>query len=296
NAQVSQSTGERWEQVELTLSTAQVAVSQQLPELKTWYFSRYRFTAPKADSLRVEADSYHLAQPPAFEEYVEYNAGSSAPRKPALPSQAQIQQAIVQSKSDSSVSVNYKIATPVTITGNGEPHKTTVVITGMGVELDYFTIPRLVEDVYLRATIENTSEYTLLSGEVNIFHESDFVGKTVIDTIPPGKAFKVQLGQEDRITVTHEQVNLEANKRFLGRRKQTDVTTHITIQNLLQKTVAIVVQDHYPKSDEAYVSIHLDEETTTPPSEHTDLHILTWERTLEMGAEETIVLAYSVQT
>lgn len=32
NAQVSQSTGERWETVELTLSTAQVAVSQQLPE------------------------------------------------------------------------------------------------------------------------------------------------------------------------------------------------------------------------------------------------------------------------
>lgn len=205
--------------------------------------------------------------------------------------QVNIQQASVNS---GAVSVSYTVGTPVSILGNGEPHKTTIVITGLQAELDYLTAPRIAAEAYLRATITNTSDYTILPGEASVFHENDFVGKTQVATIAPNDEFKVQLGVDDRIKVERELVKRDTGTRRIGTAAKTNFEYTIDITNLLPKNAKVTVQDQFPVSKSSKINIKLDN-VSPKPQDETDLHILTWELELEPQQEKTISLAFTVE-
>jgi len=57
------------------------------------------------------------------------------------------------------------------------------------------------EQVHLRATIINTTERVLLSGEASIFLSGEYVGTTKVKTTAPTEKFKIFLGIDDGIKV-----------------------------------------------------------------------------------------------
>ncbi|MEM9954067.1 MAG: mucoidy inhibitor MuiA family protein [Chloroflexota bacterium] len=293
-AQITQETGEDWSDVGLSLSTAQPAISNTLPKPSAWYISsrrndplemRLAELAPAQSSILF--DDYDGQGMPAFKS----RRGVKQSNKPKL--RAQIQQATVQASSSGAV-VTYSVGTPVTVLGNGEPHKTTIVITGLQVALDYLTAPRIAQEAYLRATITNTSEYTILSGEASIFHNSDFVGKTMLKTVSPTEEFKVQLGIDDRIKIERELRQRDTSKNMIGTKQQIMYRYAVTITNRLGKATKITVTDQYPLARESNIKVKL-ENASPPILEETDLHILTWELDLPDDTPRIIETAFTVE-
>jgi uncharacterized protein (TIGR02231 family) len=307
-ANVLQLTGEDWNNVEMALSTARPAINMQLPELQTLYIydarhirtsrMEYQSRAPQ-DTGELKLDDLRLADGISDEQSIGavYDGGGPLQQEfsrqvPPKPQAHVAQTTIVEAKSGASVT--YKIGTPVKVPSDGTPHKTTVAITNLSAKLDYLAAPKIAAEAYLRATITNTSAYTLLPGEASIFHEDEFVGKTKIYLTAPNEEFEVQLGVDDRIKIERELVNREASKRFIGSAQRIAYTYRITVTNLLPTSAKINVLDQYPIPREESIKIQHDK-VQPAPTEQTDLGVLTWTFDLAPNAKQEISLAFTVE-
>jgi hypothetical protein len=319
-ARISQETSEDWQEVELSLSTARPAMQSSLPKLGAWYVNEYPiYDARRRQERMVLQDAlpYLPSEQPAptYDEYdgspylvmesrsmhplatlVGAAAGAVGSAVQAVMPQdrsANISQTTISNNTSGAI-VTYTVGTPVTVLGNGEPHKTTITIASLKAELDYLTAPRIAPEAYLRATITNNSEYTILPGEASVFHENDFVGKTQLEMIAPNDEFKVQLGVDDRIKVERELVKRDTASRFIGTMAQTNFQYEIKITNLLPKVAKVTVEDQFPLSKSSKITVKLDS-VTPKPKDETDLHILTWEFDLKPQQEQKIALAFTVE-
>lgn len=287
-ANVIQRTGEDWTDVELSLSTARPALTTHLPELDPWYvwIHDHRQDMERMAMYRATPDELKRMQ------RREATAPPPRPAEPPKPQAAIAQSTIVDSSSGASVT--YKVGTPVTVPADGSPHKTTVAITRLSAKLDYVTAPKTATEAYLRATITNTSAYTLLPGEVAIFHGDEFVGKTRIALTAPTEEFEIQLGLDNRIKIERELTNREASKRFIGLSRRVSYVYRITVTNLLPTSAKITVLDQYPIPHDENIKVHHDS-TQPEPNEATELGVLTWTFELAPNAKQMIVLAFSVE-
>jgi uncharacterized protein (TIGR02231 family) len=305
-ATVTHKSGEDWHEVLLSLSTAHPAISATLPKLEAWYImpppmaTRHELmyppvsAAPQAKrsagpvSALVGVAGAAVAAVEAPLQYLYGAAEEPAPPPPAETAQTSIESGGV------GAAVTYRVSLPITVPSDGTQNKTTVTIEKLGVSLDYVIVPKLAQEAYLRATVTNTSDYTLLPGEASIFHGADFVGKTQLETIAPNEEFKVQLGVDDRIRVKRELVKREVSRKFIGNNRRTIFAYKITLTNLLSTPAKITLFDQIPVGRHENIKVKLDD-STPKPDEQSDLNILKWELELAASEKREVSFSFSVE-
>jgi uncharacterized protein (TIGR02231 family) len=206
---------------------------------------------------------------------------------PAPPPQAIAVQTTIESAG--SGPVTYRVARPVAVPSDGSPHKTTVTIEKLGVKLDYVTAPKLAQEAYLRATITNTSEYTLLPGEASIFHGDTFVGKTRIETVAPTEEFKAQLGVDDRVRVKRELVKRDVGRKLVGSTRRTQFAYKITVTSHLSRTAKITAYDQIRWHETSRSSWR----RPMKPGEQSEMNILKWEIEVQPGSARSSSASWS---
>jgi uncharacterized protein (TIGR02231 family) len=278
-AQVSQHTGENWQNVFLTLSTARPALTSKLPELDPWYIRPMPTETPTdkrvALSLALREDTQPLGNriDVKDEEYI-------------------ADQALATVES-AGATVNYRLPSTVTIPADGSPHKTTVATISIVPELDYVTAPKQVEAVYRRARGINDSPYTLLPGLANLFAEGEFVGATKIEIIPPQGIIEIFLGVEDCIKVEREFIRRDIDKRVVGARRRIFFGYEINLENLLEEQAHLTVHDQMPVPRHEDVKVKLEFADPKPISQE-NMNMLTWEISQEARQKRAIRFVFSV--
>jgi len=176
-AQVGQSSGEDWESVSLTLSTARPAATGVLPQLEPWYIAPLApvgkgmamrgmpAAAPVFAKMRMAADEAMPVPAPA----------AMVPEAEPEILEAEVAAAEV---SGSDTFVTYKLSQKVDIPGNNTPRKNTVAIFSLEPKFEYIVVPRLQELAFRRINTENNSSYILLPGNVQLFVEDDYLGSS----------------------------------------------------------------------------------------------------------------------
>jgi len=281
--QIIQRTGEDWNQVALTLSTARPALAGRAPEIKPWIIQPHPpvvmmekpgpVPAPRQAGLASmgKADSLSLM------------AAEVAP----------VEEVIARVETAGAVVV-YRIPQPVSIPADGSPHKVAVARIGLELELDYLTAPRLISAVYRRTKIRNESKYTLLPGSVNLFDNEEFLGVTRLELVAPQGEIELFLGVEDRLRVERETKRLEVDKRLIGSRRKVISGYTIKLENFLPDRARLTLQDQIPVAGHEEIKVRL-EESTPHPTRHSEMNILEWELTLEPGGKQVVRFDYSVE-
>jgi len=299
-ATITQRSGEDWPEVPLSLSTARPASSASLPELDPWYLDRSYPVYPRRQ-VRAQAKSTGIfalggAKDPIEQRLAAFDDDDGSffmeAEAAAAPAQA-FQQAQMQVEARGAA-LTYRVIEPIAVPSDGSPHKTTVTALSLGVELDYLTVPRLAQEAYLRATIANTSEFTLLPGEVSIFHGTEFVGKTQIETVAPTEEFEVQLGVDERVRVERELVKREVSKKVIGSTRRILFSYRITLNNLRTAPTKLTVSDQIPLAKHESIKVKL-ENAAPPATKQSDLNILDWELELTPGEKREIAFSFSVE-
>jgi uncharacterized protein (TIGR02231 family) len=306
-AEIRQGTGEDWEAVPLSLSTAKPAISATLPKLHAWYIAPppppvyYPQPAARAKSTGfggfLQAAGIPDAAPldaqmdmeTAFEEDVD--ALVLARQAPVTPAAAPAQATIDTS---GGASVTYRVESPVAVRSDGTPHKTTVTVLNLSVKLDYVCVPKLAEEAYLRATITNTSEFMLLPGTASLYHGADFVGKTQLNLVAPNEEFEAQLGVDNRVRVKRELVKRDVGKNMLGNTRRTTFSYKITLTNLVPTSSKITVFDQLPVSKHENIKVKL-QDAAPEASEQNDLNILQWMLDIPTNQKREIMFAFNVE-
>jgi uncharacterized protein (TIGR02231 family) len=280
-AEVTQQTGEDWPAVELVLATTRRGRHQGLPELDPWYIGK----APPPSSL-----------PPAMPRMARRAMAVAAGAVGGAPQADRPEAAVLMAEPSDSVGAGlvYRIQRPLAVPADGGPHTTSIGRFGLDAALDHLAVPVLAPEAYLRATVTNTSPLLLLPGPARVFHGTQFVGETSLETVAAGEEFELQLGVDDQVRVERKLRRRSTGKAVIGGTRTIDVGYEIAVENHRHSRTRVSVHDHIPVSTDGDIRVRL-RETNPAPATQTDLGELTWELSLDGGQEATVRYRFTVE-
>ncbi len=284
-AEVTQRTGEDWPAVALVLATTRRGRHQGLPELDPWYIGKAPTPPPAARRVAGRAMKAGGHVPMAAAAIA---AGASEADMPEA--------AVLMAEPGDSVGAGlvYRVQRPLAVPADGGPHKTSIGRFGLDAALDHLAVPALAPEAYLRATVTNTSPLLLLPGRARVFHGTQFVGETSLETVASGEEFELQLGVDDQIRVERKLRRRSTGKAVIGGTRTIDVGYEITVENHRTGKTLLSVHDRIPVSTDGDIRVRL-RETSPAPAKQTDLGELIWELSLDGGQEATVRYRFAVE-
>ena len=298
---VQQSTGERWENVGLSLSTARPSLASVLPELDPWYLNVYtppvpaplRAAKPRIASMSGLPGDQHASsaiQPMALAAMEPVDEGTFDAVQDEQVREKEFRTA------DVATATVQQTGTALIIPSDNSPHKTTIARDNLPCVFDYVSAPQLDEQVHLRASIENTTERVLLNGDANIFLSSEYVGTTRVKTTAPTEKFKVFLGIEDNIKVKRELIerSVEKGNALQGNIRRMSYAYRISVHNYADAPKKVVIRDHLPVSQHEKVKVKV-QNVQPVPAERTKLELITWKFSLPADGEQKIEYRFVVE-
>ncbi|MCX8160525.1 MAG: mucoidy inhibitor MuiA family protein [Candidatus Saccharicenans sp.] len=273
-AVVTQKTGENWDNVRLLLSTSRPTAGQQPGELPPWYLD---FAQPRL----LRAPARDLA-----ESKMAVEAEAAAPVM-ALEETAETV--------ESWLGVNFEIKKPWTILSDGAERRVPIDSRKLTAAFDYLTVPKLQEQVFLRAGFKNSLPYPLLNGKADLFIAQDFVGSLSLPLLPVNDELKLFFGEDPQIKVKRELVRREkSGPGFLGKSERVDQAFRITVENLRNRPVEIEVQDQIPVSQNTRIEVK-DVKIAPAPTSRDEKGLLTWKLKLNPAQKQEITIEFTVE-
>jgi len=297
-AQVSQTTGEDWKDVAVTLATARPTAGIDLPVLASLLLqprarvdganSETTFTSEFTDSLAILGRNYQdvLTLAPGV---ADLDGTRGAPA--SAPIQISLANAVRRE-----VAVTFDLPGRLDLPSDGRAHKHLIATREMDATVEHRTVPRMVPGVYLVAKVNLPGEVPLLAGKVQHFVGGDLVGSSTMAERAGGEEFLLSFGPDDRLKAERRQVFRKVDHR--GKDDEVDYRFVTTLENHLGRDGVIEVKDRIPVSDDERVVVTLDDDGTTPgaTTDPKEPGILTWKVPVPQSGKKEIALTYRVRS
>lgn len=238
DAVLTQKTGEDWNDVALTLSTAQPQVAANPPALQPWFVDLRRADAPAAPAR----------------EAARFSAGA------ALGIEAD--KALGEFAADAQVggggpSITFQLPRTVTVKSNVQKQQRTRIAAIDGrPQFVHVALPAISEAVYIRGDLTNSSAYQILPGKASIFAGDDYIGPTTLGSVAPGAEFKLFFGIDPTVRASRQLVakNTE-NTGLLSGGRRTSYDYRIALDNGAAKAIVVELWDRVPVSQTTEIQI-----------------------------------------
>lgn len=289
NALVTQKSGENWENVALKLSTARPGLGTLPPKLEPIWIDVPRMLYGVA-SRKMEGKAKFKS---SSEDDVESMLGALESVASGAPEPIEAQE-IVAEVSSEGATVEFGLPHRLSVPGDGQNHRVAIATREFPAQWDFLAIPRRVEIAYLRASVKNNSSLSLLEGEVSIFRDGVFVGKSLLKNTALNQEFQLFLGPDEQVRAKRELTLRETDKNFIGSAKRVHFAYEIQLENLKSHAVKIAVQDQIPVSRSENIKVKL--RGATPEAVQSDLGVLDWTIALNPGEKRAIRFDYGVES
>ncbi len=223
-AKVTQTTGEDWRDVTLTVSNAVPVRVGRLPSLGPWWLDYEKPVPVRRDALMMRSPEMaeNAAAPPA----------ETGRRETAL-------------------SFEYTMPAPVTIASRRQETLVPVLSRSIDGAFYHYTVPARGPEAYLVCDAEADRE--LLPGPVNVFFENRYTGRMILDETGPGDRFTLGLGVDRSVRVAREKImDTVEETAFFGRVERDSIirklSYRVVAENLREEPVILKVVDHVPVS------------------------------------------------
>ena len=187
--------------------------------------------------------------------------------------------------------VSFAVDIPYTIPSDGENYTVEMQDLSIPATYEYFTAPKVSQEVFLTALITDWEVYNLMAGEASIFFEDTFVGRSVLDVDQPNDTLTVSLGQDRGISVSRTRVADYSEKNFFGTTRSEQVGYEIALRSNKAQPVSMVVEDQVPVSTNEQIRVDVEETSSADYNETTGL--LRW--SLELPPAETKKLRFGYE-
>ncbi|WP_066376616.1 mucoidy inhibitor MuiA family protein [Anabaena sp. CA = ATCC 33047] len=288
-AALTQNTGEDWQNVNLTLSTAKPGLGTLPPKLHPWYI----------DSLTPQVVRSRRQPSPLLPPIMAMSAPSAEEALPE-PEAEIIEDTLITAEnmvaevSTTGSIVTFKLNGGGNIPSDGAPHNTIIFNDDYPCNLKYVAIPRLVSFAYLEASVNNSHDgTTLLAGTANIFRDDMFVGTTQLENIAPGQEFKLNLGIDEGLKIERDLVERQVDKKLIGNQRRTTYAYRLIITNLLNQETDLTLTEQLPISRNEQIKVRLIR--TNPPIQLSEMGILEWSLTIPPQQRQEIYYQFAVE-
>jgi uncharacterized protein (TIGR02231 family) len=284
-ASVQQRTGENWDDVALSLSTARPSAGSAAQNLRPMMVDY----APDASQPRAaeprgpRQDSLAAAATPDNNR-TELQSGRYAANERPARIEAQPFQAV------------YAIAGRVAVPSTGEMKRVQIDDMALDPTLTVRTVPKAEAKAYLYAKLTMAAGTPVLPGPVALFRDSIFVGNGQLPLLAPGEEHELGFGVDDMIRVRHAIAEQTRGESGLISTSKTDVRNYrITVKNMHQRPIQLRVLDQIPVSQNEAIKIDL-VGRTQPTRRNVDDQrgVLAWDMTLAPDEEKVVEFGYRV--
>lgn len=312
-------TGIDWNNVKLSLSTADPLQTATQPSLAVWNLSEYSSDQISAISnLSVSnSNSYYSNglksnSVETFEQMrsdvqsnidevrrilgEDYNAGIDYETELYRRYQAERINAPVANKATLDVpefNAEFPIAAPYMIPSDKKPYSIDIRTDSLLAFYKYFAVPKMDKDAFLLAQIVGWEDLNLVSGPVNIYQGRKYIGQSTLDIRNLTDTLSVSLGRDKDVVVTRLKVKGKTNNQLLGGTKKSSVAYNISVANHHSTPIHIEVQDQYPISNDKEVIVTVDEQGGAVAEDK--IGVLTWDFQLSPSETKTVEFGFSIK-
>jgi uncharacterized protein (TIGR02231 family) len=292
-AMVHQETGLDWNNVQLTLSNALPNRTNMVPVFRTWFLRFARNYSADMSSVRSNVSSNYVSG---------INVNSALASLEGVSATDGTNKKVVSTRMEDYISVdeqdihvNYKIAVPYNIPGNGNEQLVDLMSYNLEAEYNYYCAPKLSTETYLIATLGGLEKYNLLSGPATITFNNTFVGETYLNPNSTQERVTLTLATDPRVTVKRELQRDFSNTKHVGSTTTETRSYLITVRNNQNRSAKLTLKEQYPISNDKDIEVKLVEVKPSATYNKEDIGVLTWELELNAGETRTFVVTYSVK-
>jgi len=294
-AAITQTTGEAWTNVALSLSTTRPSVGASAPELSTLTVD-YVPDAPPPMPVAAAPMTRSMAKSKgdlgAMEDKPELLAGAVVNAAPVM-MEARMRSADVVQAPFQAI---YGVPGRVSVLPTGETKRVQLIEETIEPSLLVRTVPKADAKAYLYAKLVLPKSSAVLPGAVSLFRDGTFVGTGRLPLLAAGEEHELGFGGDDAIRVKHAIAEDKRGEKGLISSSKTDTRNYkITVKNMHERAMAVVVFDQMPVSQQQEIKVTL---TARPQPTKTDVEdkrgVVAWESKLEPDQEQVIEFGYQV--
>jgi uncharacterized protein (TIGR02231 family) len=241
NARVSQHTGEDWNRVAIKLSTANPQQRGDKPNLQPWYIDLEKPVGIMQDYnvVRSGITKKAYAVPLVVEETEEESL-----MEPEVASTA----ASFTEISERQTNLEFNIQIPYDIPSDNKQYTINIQDNSLPASYEYYCAPKLDREAFLVARITDWENLNLLSGEINLFFEGTYVGKSNLNVRNTNDTLDLSLGRDKGIVVTRVKMKDFTEEKTIGSNKRETRAWEITIRNNKKQAINLRIEDQLPVS------------------------------------------------
>lgn len=291
-ANVWQNTGEQWKDVRIAFSNGNPNESGIAPVLDPLWLRNIISAYTAAPAARYKEINEVVVSESRADD-VDYNINGARLRKDKSYLQAGLSNVTYQSQSQAATSISFELATPYTVVNDGQIRAVDMKSQEIPALFEYFCVPKREKKAYLMAHIPNWLDYNLMDGEVNLYYEGTYTGKTAFSLANTDDTLNLSLGVDKGITVERKQVK-DYNKRvILSDKKTAAASFEISVRNNKKYPINITVEDQVPVTTDKDISI--DDISYDGATRDNETGKVTWKLTIPSGKEQKERLSYTVK-
>jgi len=261
NATVYQMSGEDWDAVRLTLSTASPALIAKGPELAPfWVTLGAPAATQRAPQLKaqlgqyrqqVEAGSRRYQRSAKLAEQQEATwqmnvAASGLQGLEIVSTESELRRVrLSELATTEGWSVTYPLGGRISLASRSDRQMVQITSLELPCELYYVATPLLTNWVYREAKLENRSDLPLLAGPANCYLDGRFVGRSNVPMVARGQRFRTGFGLNSQMRATREL--LSKTETTLGGNRQQNYRYRLRIENYGDQPVEVRLYDRIPQ-------------------------------------------------
>ena len=291
NAELTQQTGESWDDVGVVLSTAQAFANTQMPELDPWFlYAQTKNLLRSASQGMVMQDVAVMAAPSTGMAEGGFSNFASDLSELTRPSDR-------GSVTMAGLFAEIVLDGPQDLEPGMAPTQVRLQTTPLTVDLSRRTTPVINPTVYLFAAFKNDTGAALLPGPATLFHNDRFAGVGFMPALQPGESAEMAFGADERITVTRTLLDRSSGDRGLFRgKRRLERDYAIMVSNFHDTAIEVQIFDQLPVAEDEAVSVNLLDTSTRPTAIDFEgkKGILQWVAPVKPGMESTVRFGFEL--
>lgn len=189
--------------------------------------------------------------------------------------------------------VTYDIKNPFTVMSDGKIYTAEIINYEIPATYEYLSVPKIDPSAYLTAKITDWQELYLSSGEMNLYFEDAYLGKSLLDLNNATDTLSVSLGKDKGIYVERKKLKEFTSKKFLSNAKREARAFETIVKNNKPYEIEIKILDQLPISTNKEIVIENEEYNGGKLEEKTK--IITWDLKLDSKESKNLQTKYIVK-
>jgi uncharacterized protein (TIGR02231 family) len=285
NARVTQNTGEDWNKVAIKLSTANPQQRGEKPDLQPWYIDFEQTVSPLLEYNTVRSNNLKTADAPMESFVLKEEAPAAAMDASTAASYTDI--------SENQTNLEFNIKIPYDIPSDNKQYTINIQDYTLPATYEYYCAPKLDREAFLLARITGWENYNLLSGEINLFFEGTYVGKSHLNVRNTNDTLDLSLGRDKGIVVTRVKIKDFTEEKTIGSNKRETRAWEITIRNNKKHALDLRIEDQLPVSMNKDIQVEPLDYSGGKYNKETGK--IAWKIKMEPSAEKKLRVSYAIK-